>query len=79
MAVKQRPLDVYGEVIDAVSYSCREGGRIDRETQAMLRGFGDFVCRHWQEPDEAIWEATCPGRTPSSPRATAQSGGKRRR
>jgi GH15 family glucan-1,4-alpha-glucosidase len=22
----------------------------------MLRGFGEFVCRHWREPDEGIWE-----------------------
>jgi GH15 family glucan-1,4-alpha-glucosidase len=22
----------------------------------MLRGFGHYVCRHWHEPDEGIWE-----------------------
>jgi GH15 family glucan-1,4-alpha-glucosidase len=49
-------MDVYGEVIDAVSHFCHEGGRLDRETQKMLRGFGEFVCRHWTQPDEGIWE-----------------------
>jgi len=55
-AAAQLQLDVYGEVIDAVSHFCHEGGRLDRETQKMLRGFGEFVCRHWREPDEGIWE-----------------------
>ena len=52
----QLQLDVYGEVIEAVAHFVEHGGELDRETQAMLRQFGDFVCRHWQEPDNGIWE-----------------------
>jgi GH15 family glucan-1,4-alpha-glucosidase len=55
-AVDQLQLDVYGEVIDATAQLARGGGRLDRETQRMLRGFGDYVRGHWQEPDEGIWE-----------------------
>lgn len=52
----QLQLDVYGEVIDAVTYFLGSGGRLDRETQKMLRQFGEFVCGHWHEPDNGIWE-----------------------
>jgi GH15 family glucan-1,4-alpha-glucosidase len=55
-AVEQRQLDVYGEVIDATAQMARAGARLDRESQHMLRGFGRYVCRHWREPDEGIWE-----------------------
>ena len=30
--------------------------RLARETQAMMREIGDFVCDHWREPDQGIWE-----------------------
>jgi GH15 family glucan-1,4-alpha-glucosidase len=53
---EQLQLDVYGEVIEAVTYFLQSGGELDRETQKMLRQFGEFVCRHWHEPDNGIWE-----------------------
>jgi len=52
----QRQLDVYGEVIDAVAYSAQEGAVVDRDTERMLCAFGAYVCRHWTEPDDGIWE-----------------------
>ncbi|HET6572638.1 MAG TPA: glycoside hydrolase family 15 protein [Fimbriiglobus sp.] len=52
----QLQLDVYGEVIEAVARFVESGGKLDRETQKMLRHFGEYVCRHWQEPDNGIWE-----------------------
>ncbi len=55
-AVDQLQLDIYGEVLDAATLFVRQGGRLDRETQQLLCGFGDFVCRHWFLPDEGIWE-----------------------
>jgi GH15 family glucan-1,4-alpha-glucosidase len=55
-ATEQRQLDVYGEVIDAVTHFVRAGGTLDRETERMLCDFGEYVCRHWEEPDEGIWE-----------------------
>lgn len=55
-ASDQLQLDVYGEVIDAAAQFVRRGGRFDRETQRMLREFGEFVCQNWRKPDEGIWE-----------------------
>jgi GH15 family glucan-1,4-alpha-glucosidase len=55
-AIHQLQLDVYGEVIDAVSHFVQEGGTLDRESQRMLCAFGEYVCRNWQRPDEGIWE-----------------------
>jgi GH15 family glucan-1,4-alpha-glucosidase len=52
----QLQLDVYGEVIEAVTHFLHSGGELDRETQKMLCHFGGFVCRNWQEPDNGIWE-----------------------
>jgi GH15 family glucan-1,4-alpha-glucosidase len=56
LAAKQRQLDVYGEVVDAVAQNVRRGARLDRDTQAMLRGFGEVVCARWTVPDAGIWE-----------------------
>jgi GH15 family glucan-1,4-alpha-glucosidase len=55
-AADQLQLDSYGEVIDAVVQMCRRGARLDRETQRMLRQFGQYVCENWQLPDHGIWE-----------------------
>jgi GH15 family glucan-1,4-alpha-glucosidase len=52
----QLQLDVYGEVIDAVSRFAQRGGRFDRDTGKLLDGLGHTVCKRWREPDEGIWE-----------------------
>jgi GH15 family glucan-1,4-alpha-glucosidase len=58
----QFQLDPYGEVIEAVAHFVNGGGELDRETQKMLRQFGEFVCRNWHKPDNGIWEDRAPGR-----------------
>ncbi len=55
-AVGQLQLDVYGEVVDAVTHFVCANGILDSETRNMLCAFGDYVCRNWQKPDEGIWE-----------------------
>jgi GH15 family glucan-1,4-alpha-glucosidase len=52
----QLQLDVYGEVIDAVSRFTRRGGRLDHDTAKLLEGLGRTICKRWREPDEGIWE-----------------------
>ena len=52
----QLQLDVYGEVIDAAAQFAFHGGRLDQEMQRALIGFGDYVAKNWDEPDEGIWE-----------------------
>jgi GH15 family glucan-1,4-alpha-glucosidase len=55
-ASEQMQLDVYGEVVEAVSHFVGENKNVDRETQKMLRQFVEYVCEHWREPDNGIWE-----------------------
>ena len=52
----QLQLDVYGEAIDAAASLVRGGASVDRATAKMLVGFGDYVARNWQTPDQGIWE-----------------------
>jgi GH15 family glucan-1,4-alpha-glucosidase len=59
-ASEQLQLDVYGEVVEATARFYREREDIDRETQQMLRQCGEYVCRHWHEPDNGIWEPRKP-------------------
>jgi GH15 family glucan-1,4-alpha-glucosidase len=61
-AREQLQLDVYGEVIDAVSQLCGHGATLDRTTGRMLRAWGRYVCRHWRAPDQGIWEVRGPPR-----------------
>lgn len=55
-AQHQLQIDVYGEVVEAVSFLLRERKQLDRETQRFLRQIGDYVCEHWRLPDSGIWE-----------------------
>ncbi|HET7468655.1 MAG TPA: glycoside hydrolase family 15 protein [Gemmatimonadales bacterium] len=55
-AKDQRQLDVYGEVIDAVTHFIKKGGTLDRATEGLLVELGEYVCRNWDQPDEGIWE-----------------------
>jgi GH15 family glucan-1,4-alpha-glucosidase len=56
-ASEQLQLDVYGEVIEAISHFFVGETEMDRETQKMLCQHGDYICRHWHEPDNGMWEA----------------------
>jgi GH15 family glucan-1,4-alpha-glucosidase len=55
-ARSQLQLDVYGEVIDAAAQYARSGASFDKTTQDVLVGFGKYVARNWDRPDEGIWE-----------------------
>ncbi len=52
----QLQLDVYGEVIDAAAQYAFHGGEFTRDMRKALLGFGDFVVKNWNCPDEGIWE-----------------------
>jgi GH15 family glucan-1,4-alpha-glucosidase len=54
-ASEQAQLDVYGEVVEAVAHFFQDQ-EIDREMQQMLRQSGEFICKHWREPDYGMWE-----------------------
>jgi GH15 family glucan-1,4-alpha-glucosidase len=61
-AVNQRQLDVYGEVIDAITLGRQAGLQFDRHTWALVRKLLDFLTTNWREPDEGIWEVRGPRR-----------------
>jgi GH15 family glucan-1,4-alpha-glucosidase len=61
-AVDQRQLDVYGEVIDAMTLGKQAGLRFDKHTWALVRQLLEFLEKHWSEPDEGIWEVRGPRR-----------------
>jgi GH15 family glucan-1,4-alpha-glucosidase len=55
-ASEQTQLDVYGELIDAVSHFFDKTTKLDRDVHGMLRGIGQYVCEHWRKDDNGIWE-----------------------
>jgi GH15 family glucan-1,4-alpha-glucosidase len=61
-AVEQRQLDVYGEVTDALTLGRQAGLGFDKHTWSLQRKLLDFLEKHWDEPDEGIWEVRGPRR-----------------
>src|SRR5260370_28451560 len=61
-AVDQRQLDVYGEVIDALTLGRQAGLAFDKHTSCLQRQLLNFLEKHWDEPDEGIWEVRGPRR-----------------
>jgi GH15 family glucan-1,4-alpha-glucosidase len=61
-AVEQRQLDVYGEVTDALTLARQAGLGFDKHTWSLQRKLLDFLEKHWDEPDEGIWEVRGPRR-----------------
>jgi GH15 family glucan-1,4-alpha-glucosidase len=55
-ASEQTQLDIYGEVIEAVSHFIGEEKSLDRETQKMLCQCGEYTCAHWADYDNGMWE-----------------------
>jgi GH15 family glucan-1,4-alpha-glucosidase len=55
-AYSQLQLDVYGAVCHAAREFVNATGELQRDEARLLKGFGEAVCRLWQEPDHGIWE-----------------------
>jgi GH15 family glucan-1,4-alpha-glucosidase len=60
--VSQRQLDVYGEVIDAITLGRQAGLRFDGHTWSLVRALLRFLEQNWNQPDEGIWEVRGPRR-----------------
>jgi GH15 family glucan-1,4-alpha-glucosidase len=58
-AVAQRQIDVYGELMDSVYLYNREVP-ISYDLWVALSKRLDWLSKHWQEPDEGIWEIRGP-------------------
>ena len=55
-AYSQLQLDIYGELMDAAYLFNKHGTPISYELWMYLRKLVNWLCDHWREKDEAIWE-----------------------
>jgi GH15 family glucan-1,4-alpha-glucosidase len=55
-AFNQLQLDIYGELMDSVYLYNKYGQRISHDLWRNLVRLVDWVTRHWQLPDEGVWE-----------------------
>jgi GH15 family glucan-1,4-alpha-glucosidase len=55
-AADQLQLDIYGEAADAFFLADRSGIQIGHQGWTELAGIIDWLCDHWDQPDEGIWE-----------------------
>lgn len=55
-AFDQKQLDIYGELMDSVYLHDKYGEPVHHDLWVQLSKLVDWVCEHWQETDEGIWE-----------------------
>src|SRR5918996_314329 len=55
-AADQLQLDIYGELIDSVYLYNKYGTPIYHDAWTELSRIVDWVCDHWDQADEGIWE-----------------------
>jgi GH15 family glucan-1,4-alpha-glucosidase len=55
-AYQQSQIDVFGEVVDAMTQAHKAGIEINEHGRAIRGVVLDFLARAWREPDEGIWE-----------------------
>ncbi len=55
-ATDQLQLDIYGELVDSVYLYNKHGEPISHDAWENLRRIIEWVCEHWDQADEGIWE-----------------------
>jgi GH15 family glucan-1,4-alpha-glucosidase len=55
-AADQLQLDIYGEMLDSVYLADRHGIRVGHPGWTRLSQLTDWLCAHWDQPDEGVWE-----------------------
>jgi GH15 family glucan-1,4-alpha-glucosidase len=55
-AAQQLQLDIYGELMDSIYIFNKSAEPISYDFWQHLVQLIDWVCDHWQQPDEGIWE-----------------------
>jgi GH15 family glucan-1,4-alpha-glucosidase len=55
-AAEQFQLDIYGELIDSVYLYNKYGKPLSHDAWEDLSRVVEWVCEHWEEADEGIWE-----------------------
>lgn len=61
-AVQQRQTDVLGEVMIALDEARRRGLEVSAQAWAMQRALVQELGRHWDQPDNGLWEIRGPAR-----------------
>ena len=55
-AAGQLQLDIYGELMDSLYLADTQGIRVGHPGWTRLREVLDWLCEHWDQPEEGIWE-----------------------
>jgi len=55
-AHRQLQLDIYGELIDSIYLANKHSRPISHDLWTHVHALLEYVCDHWQEKDEGIWE-----------------------
>lgn len=55
-AASQFQLDIYGEIIDSLYLADKYGDGLSSVHWSNVCVLVDWVCEHWDEPDEGMWE-----------------------
>lgn len=55
-AAEQVQLDIYGELIDSIYLYDKYVTQVSYDLWIKIRGMLRWVARHWDEPDDGIWE-----------------------
>jgi len=55
-AFQQLQLDIYGELMDSLYLYNKHGTPISYDLWVNLRRLTNWVCEHWRDKDDAIWE-----------------------
>ncbi|WP_433870524.1 glycoside hydrolase family 15 protein [Saccharopolyspora sp. CA-218241] len=61
-AYRQRQLDIYGEVMDALHLARERGVTENAESWGVQRGMLEHLERIWRRPDRGLWEVRGPER-----------------
>ena len=61
-AYKQRQLDIFGELMDALQMARANGVEAKEDAWDLQRQLLDFLESEWRKPDEGIWESRGPKR-----------------
>jgi GH15 family glucan-1,4-alpha-glucosidase len=55
-AARQFQLDINGELMEAIYLYDRRARPLSHDVWVGVRALANWVCAHWKEPDEGIWE-----------------------
>ena len=55
-AADQLQLDIYGEMLDSIWLADQHGMRVGHAGWTKLSNIADWLCEHWDQPDEGVWE-----------------------